>query len=85
MLENGLIILTFVRQKKFNTHGSRRRAHHFSSPHQLFFLFKKKIIKKNNNNFKTKIQKKIQKKVFIYIKNPVWVSLVVEFIVLKTL
>ena len=74
---------TQVRPKKV-THGSRRRAHHFSRPPPtLFFILKTKF----KNNFKKKIQKKIlnkisKKKVFIYIKNPVGVYLVVEFLVL---
>ena len=52
------VLPMFLKAKKINTHGSRRRAHHFSRPHQLFFY-----LKKNSNKI---IQKKIYKKNAIF-------------------
>ena len=65
----------------------------FSARTNFFFIYtKKKIQNKNylkqnyfkNNYLKKKNFKTSKTKVFIYIKNPVWVSLLVEFLVLKT-
>ena len=50
-----------------------------------FFFYLKKKFKKKNSKKKNSKKKISKQKVFIYIKNPVWVSLVVEFLVLKTL